>query len=108
MATLMDIVNNEVFLTGKASDVGWEALRQLGAIEDILDPSHMNRCYRHVRVWKEYVEKFNPSRIVKINLTQIVWANRFEPRPWIPNDPPEWDQGISTVSITGYDRKKYK
>ena len=103
-----DVVENEVIISGTASDVAWEALRQLGTVEDILSVDHMNRCYRHIRIWKEYVERFGTNRLVKLNLTQVVWVNRYAPRPWIPNDPPEWDQDIITVSVTSYDRKKYR
>ena len=107
MSTYLDVVNGEVFVCGKATDVGWAALRELGSIEDILDRRHMTRCYRHVRIWQQYVQKFAPERRVRFNLTQVVWANRFEERQWQPNDPPDWDQEIVTVSVNGYDKKKY-
>ena len=72
MSTLTDVVSGEVVITVRGSDVAWEALRQLGAIEEIPTPEHINRCYRHIRIWKEYVEMFGPHRIVKLNLTQVV------------------------------------
>ena len=60
MSTLIDVVYGEVIISGRGSDVAWEALRQLGATEAILSAEHMNRCYRHIRIWKEYQERFGP------------------------------------------------
>ena len=108
MSTFTEVVEGEVCISGFASDVAWEGLRMLGNVENILDAAHINRCYRHLRVWKEYVERFNARRRVTLNLTQVIWANRHEQRPWYPNDPPEWDQEIVTVSIKSYDRKNYR
>ena len=76
----LDVVNGEVFIHGLASDVAWEALRMMGNVEDILDVRHVNRCYKHIRIWKEYVERFGPRRVT-LNLTEVVWANRHTPRP---------------------------
>ena len=108
MSTYTEVVKGEVCISGYASDVAWEGLRMIGHVENMLDEGHINRCYRHLRIWKEYVEKFNSRRRVTLNLTQVIWANRHEQKPWYPNDPPDWDQEIVTVKVTGYDRKKYR
>ena len=71
MATLMDVVNNEVFLTGKASDVGWEALRQLGAIEDILDPSHMTAATAMCRSGKNTLRSLILARSSRSTLHKL-------------------------------------
>ena len=107
MATFTDVKDDKVLISGMASDVAWEALRMLGTVEEALEVAHMNRCYKHVRIWKEYMERLGPRRVV-LDLTAVVWANRYAPKPWIPNDPPDWDQEIVTVSVKTYDRQKYR
>ena len=53
MSTYTEVKDQEVFISGMASDVAWEALRMLGTVQDILTPAHLNRCYQQVRIWKE-------------------------------------------------------